>query len=274
MRECHQFHGLNQSHQYGLATHRTCATDLGQAPKTRIAEPPRLVLIGRDNGAMVQYMMDIERSLRALLRDGIGDGSLSPGAKLPTERALVQELAAPRSAIRRALAALESDGVIERHVGRGTFLTHVAIEVDTAPADTSPAEIMQVRVLLEPQVTALAARSATQADLERISSCLMAGGASDDFSSFESWDAHLHRSIAKAAHNGLLLAMFDVMASARSLPVWGTLKSRTSTPERRRRYHSEHERIVKALHDRDAESASQAMRDHLSHVSKKLLGSQ
>ena len=178
--------------------------------------------------------MLVEQSLRELLVQGAESGTLGPGSKLPTERDLVERLAAPRSAVRRALETLEHEGLITRHVGRGTFLTEAATrKVDGAPADTSPAEIMQVRLLLEPQVATLAARVATQADLDRITECLDAGGASDDFEGFEAWDARLHRAIAQAAHNGLLMNMFDVLNTARALPVWGTLKRRTSSPERR-----------------------------------------
>ncbi|MCE0762636.1 FadR family transcriptional regulator [Pseudonocardia kujensis] len=218
-------------------------------------------------------METVERSLRALLTEGAQDGTFRPGSKLPTERALVERLAVPRSAIRRALDTLERDGVVIRHVGRGTFLTEAAVQqVDGAPADTSPAEIMQVRLLLEPGVAALAARVATQADLERIGECLAGGGASEDFEGFESWDARLHRAIASAAHNGLLMNMFDVLNTARALPVWGTLKRRTSSPERRRCYHEEHTEIVEALRDRDPESAEAGMRRHLENVSDNLLG--
>ena len=192
--------------------------------------------------------MTVEQSLRALLDEGAAEGTLGPGAKLPTERDLVDRLAAPRSAIRRALDTLERDGLVVRHVGRGTFLTEAVFRPsDGAPADTSPAEIMQVRLVLEPPVAALAARVANQADLDRISHCLTRGGASDDFEGFEAWDAKLHRAVAQAAHNGLLMNMFDVMNTARALPVWGSLKRRTSTPERRRCYHAEHAAIVEAL---------------------------
>jgi DNA-binding FadR family transcriptional regulator len=215
----------------------------------------------------------VEQSLRELLTEGADRGTLVPGSKLPTERDLVQRLAAPRSAVRRALEALEHEGLITRHVGRGTFLTEAATrKVDGAPADTSPAEIMQVRLLLEPEVAALAARVANQADLARIAECLDAGGASEDFEGFESWDARLHRAIAQAAHNGLLMNMFDVLNTARALPVWGTLKRRTSTPERRRCYHAEHTAIVDALRDRDPDGAGHAMRAHLQNVSENLLG--
>jgi DNA-binding GntR family transcriptional regulator len=66
--------------------------------------------------------------------------------------------------------------------------------------------------------------------------------------------------------------MFDVMNTARSLPVWGSLKRRTSTPERRRCYHAEHTAIVEALCDRDPDGAEKTMRDHLCHVAGNLLG--
>ncbi len=218
-------------------------------------------------------MTTVEQSLRALVAAGARDGTLGPGSKLPTERDLVRRLDAPRSAVRRALEALESDGLVIRHVGRGTFLTDVVPSfVDGAPADTSPAEIMQVRQVLEPPVAMLAARVATQADLDRIAAALESGGGAEDFASFERWDATLHRAIAAAAHNGLLMNMFDVMNTARSLPVWGSLKRRTSTPELRRCYHREHTDIVAALRDRDPDAAGEGMRVHLQHVADSLLG--
>ncbi|MFG1710468.1 FadR/GntR family transcriptional regulator [Nonomuraea sp. M3C6] len=218
-------------------------------------------------------MTTVEQSLRELVTRGTEDGTLRPGSKLPTERELVQRLAAPRSAVRRALETLENENMLIRHVGRGTFLTEAAMhQIKAAPDDTSPAEIMQVRQLLEPQVATLAARVATQADLDRIGECLARGGAADDFDAFERWDATLHRAIAAAAHNGLLMNMFDVMNTARALPVWGSLKRRTSTPELRRCYHDEHTAIVEALHDRDPLGAGENMRQHLQHVSDSLLG--
>ncbi len=160
-----------------------------------------------------------------------------------------------------------------RHVGRGTFLADTPHRpADGAPPDTSPAEIMQVRLVIEPPVAALAARVATQADLDRIGGCLDRGGASGEFEGFEAWDAKLHRAIAEAAHNGLLMNMFDVMNTARALPVWGSLKRRTSTPERRRCYHAEHTAVVDALRDRDPDGAQAAMRAHLENVADNLLG--
>ena len=216
----------------------------------------------------------VDQALRQLVADGINQGQLGPGARLPTERELVEQFGAPRSAIRRALDGLEQDGLVVRHVGRGTFLAqtlHPAAA--TAPADTSPAEIMQVRMLLEPQIAPLAARSANQSDLDRITHCLNRGGATADYDGFENWDSALHRAIAVAAHNALLLTLFDTMNAARNLPIWGGIKRRTATPERRARYHSDHTAIVNALYERDPEAAQHHMREHLIDVANNLLGS-
>jgi DNA-binding FadR family transcriptional regulator len=57
-----------------------------------------------------------DQALRKLVADGINQGRLGPGARLPTERELVEQLGVPRSAIRRALDGLEQDGLIVRYV--------------------------------------------------------------------------------------------------------------------------------------------------------------
>jgi DNA-binding FadR family transcriptional regulator len=56
------------------------------------------------------------------------------------------------------------------------------------------------------------------------------------------------------------------------LPVWGSLKRRTSTPGRRRDYRQQHSRIVTALADRDPAEAEAAVRGHLRDVSENMLG--
>ena len=50
----------------------------------------------------------------------------SPGERLPPERELAGKLGVSRGELRKALSALESEGVVERHVGRGTFLRAAA----------------------------------------------------------------------------------------------------------------------------------------------------
>ncbi|MEU9337048.1 FCD domain-containing protein [Streptomyces sp. NPDC048290] len=209
--------------------------------------------------------------VRALIEAGLRDGDLTPGSRLPTERALATALGTTRAAVRQGLAALEREGLITRHVGRGTFIAAPARE-DERTLQTSPAEIMTARLLIEPEIAYLAAHQATPADLTEIGRSLSRGCAAGSHEEFESWDSVLHRSIAQAAHNSLLLRMFDTMNAARDLPVWGNIKRRSASPERRERYEHAHARIVEALHDRDPEAARQHMRAHLLDVRTNLLG--
>ena len=212
--------------------------------------------------------------VRTLLDEGLRTGRFGPGSRLPTERALAADLATSRAAVRQALGALEREGLVTRHVGRGTFVSGPAAapQADGLALQTSPAEIMATRLLLEPEIAALAARQATPADLEQIRHCLARSASARTYDEFESWDSALHRAIAAAAHNGLLLRLFDAMNAARELPVWGGIKRRSASAERREGYERGHQRIVDALADRDPDIARDLMRAHLIDVRTNLLG--
>lgn len=56
------------------------------------------------------------------LRQALADGIYSPGNKMPSESELVESFGASRPTVRRALAQLESEGFIERHMGAGTLV--------------------------------------------------------------------------------------------------------------------------------------------------------
>jgi GntR family transcriptional regulator len=53
----------------------------------------------------------------------IDTGTLYPSGRLPPERIISEQLGVSRATVRRALAALEADGLIEAVQGRGTFVT-------------------------------------------------------------------------------------------------------------------------------------------------------
>lgn len=210
--------------------------------------------------------------LRSELERGQEAGELQPGSRLPTEREFADSLSVSRSSVRQALGVLEREGMINRHVGRGTFLN--AADRRLAGAQdlmTSPAEIMDTRLMIEPEVAVHAARNATPSDLTEIERCMRRGNACEAYMEFEAWDAEFHRAIAVAVHNDLLLRMFDTMNAARDLPVWGKSKIRSATKERRKAYEQQHLDILTALIDRDPTAAHAAMQDHLLSVKSNLL---
>ncbi len=206
----------------------------------------------------------------------IEERGLGPGARLPTERELVEMTGVGRTAVRRALGFMEAEGRLVRQVGRGTFVTpasgHGVRDPDVG-LETSPIEIMTVRALFEPEMLPLAVMAATGADFSEMERCLSGGDAASDYLEWEAWDTALHRSLVMATHNSFLIRIGEMIADARTQPVWGGLKHRNSTEERRELYRGDHRAVVKALMERDPSKAQMAMRDHLHHVRTHLLGS-
>ncbi len=217
---------------------------------------------------------------------------LGPGSRLPTERQLAAGLGVTRSGVRHALAALEAGGLISREVGRGTFLSEAAgqalaalratgetgrangprPEADPAPPDFAPADVMTIRRLIEPQALPLVVMWATARDFGEMERCLAGGDHAASYEEFETWDLALHRCIMAAAHSPLLSALYGVVESARHGQVWGDLKRRSASRERRAVYQQDHRAIVAALRARDSDAAVVAMRTHRARVAEHLLG--
>ena len=57
------------------------------------------------------------------ISEAINRGQLRPGDRLPTERALCDQLGVSRATVRRALGRLASEGLVEATVGRGSFVS-------------------------------------------------------------------------------------------------------------------------------------------------------
>ncbi|HEY2077158.1 MAG TPA: FCD domain-containing protein [Streptosporangiaceae bacterium] len=232
------------------------------------------------------------RRLAELILRTSRDAGLAAGGRLPTERQLSIDLGVTRSAVRHAMAILEAQGQISREVGRGTFLRDAAAAaapgaaspgarpagarsnqefplpwtLAQASADFAPADVMTIRRLLEPPAMSLVVSWATAADLEEMQRCLAGGDQAATFEEFESWDLALHRCIMAASHSPLLVALYQGIEQARHGHVWGDLKRRSASQERRAEYQQDHRAIVDALRARDSGRAVEAMRLHLARV--------
>jgi DNA-binding FadR family transcriptional regulator len=216
-----------------------------------------------------------EDSLVERLRQAVEDGALAPEGRLPAERDLARRLAVSRRSLRMALAALEKEGVIWRGVGQGTFVSErrprAVQRVPPTMQLTNPTEVMEARLALEPRLAALAALRATPAEIAEMRACVGRGAAASGLADFERWDSRLHRLVARAVHNELLLALFDTVNAARDDKLWGRLKAASLTPERIAAYSEEHGRIVAAVAERDTDRAADAMTTHLTTVQRHLL---
>jgi DNA-binding FadR family transcriptional regulator len=188
------------------------------------------------------------------------------GTRLPPERELSDLLGVSRGEVRKALARLEAEGQLWRHVGKGTFTGTKRIEVmSLADIDrvTNPAEVMRTRILIEPTIAREAALNATSRHVEALRACIARTHAATTWRQYETADNELHRTIAEATGNRLLLALFDALNSVRRAVVWGMLRSGQERPPADHHSFAEHDRLIEAIERRDLEGSARAMHLHL-----------
>ena len=103
------------------------------------------------------------------LRAYLDGGGLSVDSRLPPERELSRSLGVSRAGLRQALAVLEAEGQIWRHVGKGTFVGSrpigETVAVSEIAARSNPSDVMRARLILEPELTREAALHATLDDI-------------------------------------------------------------------------------------------------------------
>jgi len=217
--------------------------------------------------------LDPIQQLRKLLQSG----RYPDQSRLPPERMLSERFGISRAVLRKALSVLEAENLIWRHVGRGTFVGAKPKAEQKDPfmiADfTNPAEIMEVRLVIEPKNAAIAALKATPDDIDRMKNALAKSATAADAVSFEKWDGALHEAIATSTGNSLLISFFKTLNSLRENKIWGSLKEASLNRQVKQSYCDQHRKLVLAITDRNALEAEQAMRSHLEDVQKNLLGS-
>lgn len=222
------------------------------------------------------------RALASYLEEAIRSGRFPEGVRLPPERELSEEFGASRGAVRRVLADLKGRGLIRQTVGSGTFVLPGASlpapvplplpETKRHAVHTSPAELMEARLLIEPLMPGLIVRYATVADFAHMSECIERSEAAQTIEEFEHWDGELHRALAVATHNSFFLRVLELTNEVREQGEWGRLKRQSLTPERRSQYEAQHRAIVEALRDRDAEVACELLTNHLRQIRENLFG--
>ena len=218
--------------------------------------------------------MDQGQSALTQLKAYLMQRQLPENTRLPPERELREILGVSRAELRKALAILEREGEVWRHVGKGTFIGAGPVEeLSTAmgvAGRTNPREVMRARLLIEPILSGEAAMNATAADIEELRQCLEGSRRAASWRQYETWDNRLHRAVAEASGNVILLALFDSLNSIRRAVVWGRLRPPPDRPPADHHSFADHDMIVAAIEDRDVQGAAEAMRGHLETVARRL----
>jgi DNA-binding FadR family transcriptional regulator len=195
-------------------------------------------------------------------------GLLRPGDRLPNERLAAQLSGLSRSTVRVVFGVLERDGHIVRQVGRGTYVADMQRAEPARNGDDlpTPAELMAFRLITEPALVDLAVLTATDAQLEDLAAVARFGRHVTQWQHAEDADRRFHQAIFNATGNRLFVELGERLSAARDSRSWLRLKEGSFSPEKWAIYQQEHEVIVAALTDRNAEMARNALRRHLGGV--------
>lgn len=215
------------------------------------------------------------------LRRYIAESSFGPGDKLPAERALSTSIGCSRQTLRSCLKTLQAEGALWQHVGQGTFMgrlpMHAPVRETILIEATSPTDLMEARLLLEPQVAAEAARKATSEDVICLRRRLHKGRLAPDHSRCEIADDAFHATIARTSQNPVLIAFFTFLSGARRRATWQRRWDETYRSFKDTEYQSEqyeqHKAIVDAIAASDPIKAHDAMARHLETVCSEMLRS-
>jgi GntR family transcriptional repressor for pyruvate dehydrogenase complex len=203
------------------------------------------------------------------LRTMIQSGELPPGARLPPEHQLATEMGISRSGVREAVKVLESARVLDVRRGDGTYVTslapHLLLEgigfaFELLQGDTL-LEVMEVRRLLEPAATGLAAAHLTTEQIDELASLMeQMRAAVTDAEQLMQLDIAFHRAVVTATGNETLTSLLDGLSgrTARAR-VWrgivdGNVQATTI---------NEHQAILTALKARDQALATAAALVHV-----------
>lgn len=217
-------------------------------------------------------------SIAERLRRAILDGEYSYQTRLPAERELAAFFSASRGTIRVALNQLEELGLLARRVGSGTFVTYRADSrlIDTDGRDiaeiTSPLELIEARLAIEPHMVKLAALNASNRDLEQLQTTLEnLESCHGDRDQFSLADEQFHLALAAASHNRMIYWFYKKLSDVRSHAQWGGMKKLIVNAENIKEYNIQHRALYTALVNRDINMVEKIMIEHLEKARQDLL---
>lgn len=199
------------------------------------------------------------------ISDLVNTGQVKPGDRLPSERDLAEMLNVSRPSVREAMIALEVSGLIEVRMGNGIFVTNHKASTNRELVDggVGPFEILEMRLLLEPEVCALAAERIDDETLAQLSVTYDEMERSNGTPAMEQADEKFHNLIAGAAENTAMQKTVEWLWRLRAQSVLSRGYHRMIVEEGVFPTLDEHKAILEALKSRDQVAARQAMKSHL-----------
>jgi GntR family transcriptional repressor for pyruvate dehydrogenase complex len=212
-------------------------------------------------------------SITRALEQAIEVGRYRPGDRLPSERELSDQFGVSRPVVREAIIVLELRGLVQRRHGAGVYVAPKA-SLQLSPPDEAdgPFEVTEARRLLEGEVAALAASTASDQQIAELEAILARiGDMRSDQPTRERADRAFHVALARATGNDVLVGLIETLWDKRyqsPLCVYFFSRAREAGIQPPA---DEHRLVLDAIRARDPDAARRAMRDHLARVTENLL---
>ncbi len=208
------------------------------------------------------------------VRAAIINGDYPYNARLPSERSLAKQFSVARGTIRAALEQLERANLVRKKFGSGTYVIYNAkFEQDDIAEETSPLELIETRLAIEPHIVKLVVSNANNRELRNLEQALEnVLRSTHNPNIFSSADEEFHLMLAHCSQNPLLIWMYQRINDIRSHGQWSHRKMNILTPGKIRQYNEHHSALVKSIIRRDMEEASNLMIHHLIQAKRDLLG--
>lgn len=198
------------------------------------------------------------------------------GQRLPPERQLAQSFGVSRPTIREAILSLQMAGMVQVRHNSGTYVTSCQETVEVRTLEGfGPFENLQVRQMVEPQIAALAAQSASPTQVADLAATLATMRREHALGrEADSADHRFHVLLAEATGNGVLVSFSDSLWRGQiESRIWQDIHSYMPMERYRPIWLRDHEAIFRAVADRSARRASTAMTRHLGNIRDALMAS-
>ena len=215
------------------------------------------------------------------IREYIESNGMKTGDKLPNEFQLAEICGVGRSTIREAIKLLVFSGKVEAVRGSGTYIKKEKAPQGVTMANDDPLgflenseenlfqtclEFVDVRLMLEPEVAAMAATNADYADCQKLQMLQReVGQLVDQGKDHIAADIEYHKQLAACTHNQILCNLMEIVV--KGIPLFVKITKNDfakSTVE-------QHRAITEAISAGDAQGARYGMITHLNSNRKRIL---
>lgn len=191
---------------------------------------------------------------------------LKPGDRLPSESELGKLFGVSRSTIREAVKLLIAENVVEIRRGKGTYVTKQTgvakdpLGLEFANQTSLLNNLMETRMMIEPQIAFLAAQRATQENIKKLDDIIRKmQEAGSGKSNHAPYDVAFHTAVAECTQNDVLYRILPIICESIQKGYYKTV----GVPGSYERSIESHIKIYQAIVHKDSQTAKNETEKHL-----------